>query len=367
MNATIQSKRIAIFQKELWVGGIQKSLLNLLTSLADAPVLIDLFLFDTQIFYETSFPDNVTVHFLKPFPYGYRLLDFSVVRRLTRRMALDRETFYDVAVDFNGFQHECAVGALSVRAAKRVMWIHNDPELTCRNEPKYRLLWRCFRSKLKYFDEFAAVSQGSADAFRRLSGLQTKPITVIPNLIDTEEIFRKAAEPIEFAPDPSCLNLCTVGRLCYAKGLDLLLPIFADAAAKRPDLRLYLIGDGEERSKLESIITRCHLEERVQILGYQPNPFPYLKKMDAMVLNSRYEGQGMVLWEAKALGLPVLMPKRLEPYNDGLTGEDDLAEAFLRAEKTQKQPDALQWYNERSLERIRHLFQYEEDEKGKSK
>lgn len=364
MNATVQPKRIAIFQKELWVGGIQKSLLNLLTGLADAPVFIDLFLFDTQIFYETTFPDNVAVHFLKPFPYGYRLLDFSIVRRLTRRMELDRETFYDVAVDFNGFQHECAVGALSVRAGKRVMWIHNDPEQTCRNEPKYRMLWHCFRSKLKYFDEFAAVSQGSADAFRRLSGIQTKPITVIPNLIDTDEIFRKAAEPISFEPDPSCLNVCTVGRLCYAKGLDLLLPVFAEAAANRPDLRLYLIGDGEERAKLETIIAHCQLEERVQILGYQPNPFPYMQKMDALVLNSRYEGQGMVLWEAKALGLPVLIPKRLEQYNEGMTGEEDLTAALSCAKKTQKQPDTLIWYNDRSLKRIRRLFQCEEDKKG---
>ena len=357
MNPTIQPKRIAIFQKELWVGGIQKSLLNLLAGMADDPIQIDLFLFDTHIFYDAAFPKNVTVHFLKPFPPAYRVLDFTLVRKLAGGFGIDDSVVYDAAVDFNSFQHECAVGALSVNAKKRIMWIHNDPEQTRKHELKYRLLWHCFKCKLNEYDAFAAVSQGSADAFRRLSGIREKPITIIPNLIDTAEIFRRSEEPVDFEPDPACVNYCTVGRLCHAKGIDLLLPAFAEAAKQREDLRLYIVGDGEDRPKLEKIIRRCQLGEKVRILGYQPNPFPYMKKMDGLVLNSRYEGQGMVLWEAKALGLPVLIPKRLEQYNEGISGVEDIVEAFCAAHKAEKQPDTLDWYNARSLARIRALLQ----------
>ena len=60
------------------------------------------------------------------------------------------------------------------------------------------------------------------------------------------------------------------------------------------------------------------MNEFITLLGNQPNPFKYLKLMDGFVLTSRYEGQGMVLWEAKALGLEIFMSKNLEKYNDGL-------------------------------------------------
>lgn len=353
----MKPKKIAVFQKELWVGGIQRSLINLLTRLDQEKYQVDLFLFDTKIFYETAFPANVTVRFLKPFPYFYRLLYFSIVRRFAKKLDLDDEKQYDVAIDYSSYQHECAVGALSVRARKRVMWVHNDVEQVRKNEPKYRALWHFFKSKLRCYDQFAAVSDGAAEAFRRVSGLEDKPVAVIPNYIDTGEIYRKAEEPIDFEVAADCCNLCSVGRLCHQKGFDLLLRDFAEAVRQRPDLRLYIIGDGEDRKKLERLIERLGIAETAKILGYQPNPFPYMRKMDGFVLTSRYEGQGMVLWEAKALGLPVLIPKRLEKYNDGIAGTDDIAGAMRAAVKTEKKPDPLDWYNQTIGERIEALLQ----------
>ncbi|MBR7137581.1 MAG: hypothetical protein IKC99_05930, partial [Clostridia bacterium] len=63
-----QRKKLAIFQKELWVGGIQKSLLNLIANLDHEKYEIDLYLYDKNIFYGVDFPENVTVHFRKPYP-----------------------------------------------------------------------------------------------------------------------------------------------------------------------------------------------------------------------------------------------------------------------------------------------------------
>ena len=57
-------KKLAIFQKELWVGGIQKSLLNLIANLDREKYEIDLYLYDKNIFYDVDFPENVTVHTL---------------------------------------------------------------------------------------------------------------------------------------------------------------------------------------------------------------------------------------------------------------------------------------------------------------
>ena len=354
-KAVAQRKRLAIFQKELWVGGIQKSLLNLIENLDRQTYEIDLFLFDREIFYDVSFPENVTVHFCKPFPFFARFLYFPLVYRL-KKSQFRSEKHYDTAIDFNSYQPECAVGALSVSADKRIMWVHNDVRQVRRQERKYRLLWHFFKGKFRRFDAFAAVSRGAAEAFCDEAKIGDRPVTPIPNYIDTSEIFRKAEAEIAFSPDPQKVNLCTMGRMCYQKGFDLLLEDFARAHALRPELHLYFIGDGELRPALQQQIESLGLADAVTMLGYQSDPFPYLEKMDGFVLTSRYEGQGMVLWEAKALGLPVIIPKRLEAYNDGIDGVEDVAEALRQFQKTEKHRDALEAYNQTITERLKTLL-----------
>ncbi|MBR5519145.1 MAG: glycosyltransferase [Clostridia bacterium] len=349
-----QRKKIALFQKELWVGGIQKSLLNLIANLDGEKYEIDLYLYDKNIFYDVTFPEHVTVHFRKPYPYFFRFLYFPLVYRLKKSSAPKKH--YDTAVDFNSYQNECAVEALAVPADKHIMWVHTDVRKSKGYEKKFRLLWHFFKGKFRRFDEFAAVSGGCAAVFPEEAKLTDKPITVVPNYISTDEIYAKAAVPVDFSVDPAQINLCSVGRMCYAKGFDLLLPDFAKAHAQRPELHLYLIGDGEMRPQLEKQIAELNLGSAVTLLGYQSNPFPYLAKMDGFVLTSRYEGQGMVLWEAKALGLPVIIPRHLEAYNDGITGFDDIAAAMVDFEKTEKQPDPLDWYNKMITERLESLL-----------
>ncbi|MDO4750011.1 MAG: glycosyltransferase, partial [Eubacteriales bacterium] len=199
-------KHIAVFQSDLRVGGIQKALVNILNQIDYSRCKVDLYLFDREEFFPLPENENLRVFFEKPYPFLNRLIYFGFLRRFAPRVKTD--CTYDVAVDFNSYRNECAVNALSVPAKKRVMWIHNDVEIKKRSEPKYRVLWHFFRSKLRYYDEFAAVSPGIIDGFRRSSGIFDKPITAIPNRIDTEEIFRKAEAPIEFKVDPAEYNLC---------------------------------------------------------------------------------------------------------------------------------------------------------------
>ena len=71
-----------------------------------------------------------------------------------------------------------------------------------------------------------------------------------------------------------------------------------------------------------------------------------MDKMDGFVLTSRYEGQGMVIREAQALGLPLYISKNLEPYNPGIGGCADIVEALCEAEKpARKRYDDLRGYN----------------------
>ena len=347
-------KKIAIFQSDFKVGGIQKALVNILNDIDYTRCEVDVYVFDYTVFFEMPKHENLNIIFRRPYPFLNRLVYFELLRRLARRPVTDRE--YDVAIDFNSYRNECAIGALTVKAKKRVMWIHNDVEIKRRSEPKYRVLWHFFKAKLKYFDEFAAVSPGIIDGFRRVSGVYDKKITAIPNHIDTAEIFTKAAEPVDFTVDPACYNLCTMGRICHQKGFDILMGYMAKVRAARPDVRLYLLGDGPDRDKLTAQIAELGLTETVTLLGNQTNPFPYLDKMDGFVLTSRYEGQGLVIWEAKTLGLEIFITDNLEKYNPGITGCRDIVPALIAATRKEKVRDDLRAYNAGISERLNEVL-----------
>ncbi len=347
-------KQIAIFQSDLHVGGIQKALVNILNEIDYSECAVDLYLFDKESFFELPQHGNLNIIYLKPYPFLNRLVYFELLRRFAPVIKTDKE--YDVAIDFNSYRNECAVGALTVSAKKRVMWIHNDVEIKRRNEVKYRILWHFFQGKLREFDEFAAVSPGIIDGFRRISGIYDKKITAIPNHIDTDEIFRKAAQPVEFEVDPGVYNLCTMGRICHQKGFDILMGYMAQVVARRQDIHLYLLGDGPDREKLEQQIEQLNLQPFVTLLGNKQNPFPYLDKMDGFTLTSRYEGQGLVIWEAKTLGLELFITENLVKYNPGIPGYTDLVEVLVQAHRRERIRDDLSDYNSSIGQSIKKLL-----------
>lgn len=336
-------KKIAIFQSDFNVGGIQKSLLNILNDIDWTKCEVDVYLFDDQVFFDLPERENLRFIFCRPYPFFCRLVYFDLLRVFTGDYSGGKE--YDVAIDFNSYRNECSVGAVNVQAKKRVMWIHNDVEIKLENEPKYRALWHFFKGKYRRFDAFAAVSPGIIDGFRRTNDIGGKPVVVIPNHINTEEIFRKAKEPVDFRVDPNCYNLCTMGRICHQKGFDLLMEMLAEVKKARQDLHLYLLGDGPDREKLTAQIRGLGLEDTVTLLGNQKNPFCYLDQMDGFVLTSRYEGQGMVIREAKTLGLELFITKNLEKYNPGIPGREDMVAALIGAQRREKVYDDQHDYN----------------------
>lgn len=357
-------KRIAIFQSDFLVGGVQRSLTNILNSIDYTRCAVDLYLFHKESFFPLEPRENLRVIYCQEYPRWNRVVYFNLVKRFARPLPVPGGVEYDVAIDFNSYRNECAVGALTVPAKKRVMWIHNDMEIKRKNEPKYAIMWHFFKAKLRQFDEFVAVSPGIIGGFRRLSGITDKPVTSIPNFILSDPILAQAEEPTDFAVDPKVYNLATMGRICHQKGFDLLMDYMKEVVARRQDIHLYLLGDGPDREKLTEQIKALELESYVTLLGNQSNPFNYLKQMDGFVLTSRYEGQGMVIWEAKVLGLEIFITKNLEPYNEGVAGREDLVSALAGAKRREKTPDRLEEYNSAIKGKLEKLMELDKGEEN---
>ena len=81
-----------------------------------------------------------------------------------------------------------------------------------------------------------------------------------------------------------------------------------------------------------------------------------MAKMDSLILTSRHEGQGIVLWEAKALGLDLIFEKHLEKYNDYIVGSDDIVKSIVNQKKHIKHFDSLDYYNLKIKNSLYELF-----------
>ena len=132
-----------------------------------------------------------------------------------------------------------------------------------------------------------------------------------------------------------------MGRLASVKGFDLLLEAWAKVARKYPDWHLDIVGGGEERGKLERLITSLGLEGSASLEGVTPCVDNYYRRSSLFVLSSRLEPFGLVLIEAKSFGLPVVAydcpfgPR--EVVRDGVDGilvengsVEGLAQAMMR-------------------------------------
>jgi glycosyltransferase involved in cell wall biosynthesis len=96
--------------------------------------------------------------------------------------------------------------------------------------------------------------------------------------------------------------LVTVGRLNPIKAQSVMLEAVAVARKRAPELRLWLVGDGPERSRLEALAARLELGDAVKFWGEQREVGTYLRAADLFVLSSDSEGLPMSLLEAMAAG-----------------------------------------------------------------
>ena len=123
-------KKIAFFQNDLDVGGIQKSAVNLMRNMDYDRFEMHLFLSKKQDFWNLDFPKELQIHYLNPTPRFYSFVPFDYALKHIH-YDFPKDILFDLAVDFNSYQCSCAVGALTVPARKRVMFIHNDVNIGC--------------------------------------------------------------------------------------------------------------------------------------------------------------------------------------------------------------------------------------------
>ena len=133
---------------------------------------------------------------------------------------------------------------------------------------------------------------------------------VVPSPVPTQALREaapsRAAARARLGLSPDAYVVAGVGRLVPIKGFDLLVAALAALAARVPDARLLLVGDGVQREALQAQAAALGVAGRLQICGAATDVIGVLSAVDVLAAPSRNEGMGRVLVEAMALGLPVV-------------------------------------------------------------
>lgn len=348
-------KYIAIYNTSLEIGGISKSLINLLQSNYLNEFEIDVFLLeDKNEFMVYDFPLNVHIY---PVPVKLspvvHYIPFNILKLLKKDILNDKE--YEYVIDYNGYSNECAYLALNTKGKKHVIWIHNDFYKRYKYNVKFKYIWKMMKSKYEKFDRLVAVSKGAADGFRKIYKKQKLRIEIIPNIIDVNEIFELSKGKI-YLDNKEKYCLVSVGRLCKAKNIEKQIQIMAEVRKYREDIQLFIIGDGPERKKLEKLVKEKEIEDNVFFLGKQTNPYKYMRKMDGLIFTSLYEGQGMVVREAEALGLDLFIDTQLKDYNEGIAVSFDMVNDIRYVLKKEKKLNYMADYHNNIKGRLKETF-----------
>ena len=170
--------------------------------------------------------------------------------------------------------------------------------------------WLQRRSMRRTYADAGAVlmpSRGAAEDFASVTGLPEGRVRVVPSPVVGDELFELARQPVDhpWLKDKQCPVILGVGELCGRKDFETLIRGFARLRARR-DARLIILGRGKRRERLMALADALGVAEDVDLPGFDPNPYRYMSRADAFALSSRWEGLGLVLVEALALGLPVV-------------------------------------------------------------
>ncbi|MFT5525186.1 MAG: glycosyltransferase involved in cell wall biosynthesis [Pirellulaceae bacterium] len=161
------------------------------------------------------------------------------------------------------------------------------------------------RQALRRAEEVVCVSEGVAGFAEAELNVPRSRIKVIPNGVDIPDVQLPADLSNLAIPEDHSVALAA-GRLTPQKGFDWLLTSASGFLASTPTAHLVIVGDGEDRSKIQSLIDTHPQANRIHLLPWQRDFGRLLARTDVFLLPSRWEGMPNALMEAMAMGRPVV-------------------------------------------------------------
>ena len=310
-------KKILFVIPEYSHGGTNKSLESLLSAIDEKRYEISIFSLyeDGGVFYKNIFNPYIIAKSLL-----YVLAHDNVITRKVMGVAM--KLFKDLSFNWlyryeaNRLQHKYkfdTVIAFQEGSAtqfvslinypvNRIAWVHCDyANRFTAIEKKSELSLYCL------YNHIVSVSYSAVHSFNSIYPELKDRTKCIYNLIDCSYILRQSSQDVNFEKQGNCFNLISVGRFVAVKQFGLIPQIVQKLKLlTKKSFCWYIVGDGNERNMVESVISSMGLDKNIKILGAKDNPYPYFKQSDLYVCTSLSESFSYTIAESKTLHVPVL-------------------------------------------------------------
>lgn len=296
-------KKLLFFINTLGGGGAEKVLVDLVNLLDHNKYRVDV----------VSVTGGVHESRLSPYVNFYKIIktENKFLKELLTRIIchlplsliykLVKKDDYDIEIAYlEGFPTRVIAAGKS--KAKKLAFVHCDVSVHNITKKLYKNNIECLKEYSR-FNKVCFVSETAKNGFEKtVQALENS--MVIHNVIDFKRAKMLSEEEIPYEYNTNGMKLIAVGRLSAEKGNERLVKVLSELE-KSYDFELWLLGDGDRREKLEEIIEKNNMKS-VKMMGFQKNPYAFMKKADLLVCPSYYEGYSTVVAESVALGLPVL-------------------------------------------------------------
>ncbi|MEC2056053.1 glycosyltransferase [Peribacillus psychrosaccharolyticus] len=324
-------KNILFVLNNLNCGGAEKALISLLETIDYSMYNVDLYLFKHEGIFFNKIPKRVKL-LKEPFEYKYfdmpikkaligciqkgrvdiglsRIRAGYIFKREKNNAICTQKIWKYVSKSLKSVnkQYDVAIGYLEnhpiyfcidkVIATKKIGFIHNDYD-KLGMDPDIDMDYFC---KL---DNIVTVSEECANILKQRFPMFSHKVEVMYNIVSPNMINNMALEKV--AMNFKGVKLVSVGRLTYQKGFEMAVEACKSLVESGHDIQWYIIGEGEDREKLEKMIEEYHLKGIFILLGLKENPYPYINQADIYVQPSRFEGKSIAIDEAKILHKPII-------------------------------------------------------------
>ena len=318
-------KKILFYTSGVGLGGVEKVVLEVLKEIDKSKFDIKLALqYENENLFENEISEEVNYKYMLP----QKIIDKSLYYRERKKnifykmlysfmLSYEKYTIKknylefskdrEIVIDFKSGDFLKLINLENRVDKKRICWLHG--EITKLN--KYEKRKKFLRENLNKCDKVVCICEDMKNGvIKEIPELKEK-LEVIYNPFDIEKIKIKSSDYSEIKDNEKNLlednYIIMVSRLDNVqKDFDTLIKAFKIVNQKRKDIKLYLLGEGPDREKIENMIKDEDLQEYIKLLGVKKNPYPWIKNSKLLVHSSRYEGFGLVLVEALILGKVVI-------------------------------------------------------------
>lgn len=346
-------KKILFLIPNLSVGGAEKVLVNLVNNMDKSKYDITVqALFNVGVNRQFLNKDIHYKHCMKKqFRGNSQVLKLFSPKFLFKHFVKEK---YDVIISYLEGPTARIVSGCNDKDTKLVSWIHIEQHTEKALSNSFRNFDEAKRCYNK-FDNTVCVSEYVKNDFVNILNFK-KPIEVLYNTNETNDICRLAndEENTQMMSDDET-NICIVGKVHIRKGCDRICHIQKRLKSEGFNTHIYFLGVGPDENFVKDFAKENDLENSITLLGYQTNPYKYVKKCDLFVCASLAEGFSTAATEALILGTPVVtvevsgMKEMLGDNNEyGIVTENDEEALYEGIKKILTEENLLQHYKEQA-------------------